>query len=224
MYRIGHRKKRIRHHIGVIIAALVVVIVLGSGIFWLVFVRNDSTVVEQTAPSTQTFDPQEKSKNIKIDTPLYTMELPKDWKQISQNKDDRYTSTEWQLQTGMKNRWIELFTDRMPTDKVFNKIIPINVQNNIISSEATSDNCVKFTPASSTSLQVASKWQNAPFVCDFSNWNDNVVGISEKNKGVVFTLTGPQMGAHSYMLIYTDRGIPEDSNPVTTALTTLRPK
>lgn len=224
MYRIGHRKKRIRHHIGIISLAVFIIAAISGGVFWYMAIYREASVVEQAEPSVQTFDPAETNKNVKIDTAFYTMELPKDWKQISQNKDDRYTSTAWQLQSGMKNRWIEIFTDRIPSDSVFNKIIPVTISSNLISPEAASDNCIKFTQASTTSLHVASKWQNAPFVCDFSNWNDNIIGVSEKNKGVVFSLTGPEKGTHSYMFIYTDRGIPEDANPITTALSTLRPK
>ncbi len=224
MYRIGHRKKRIRHHVVVISLVVFVIAAVTGSIFWLLLLRSDVTYIEQTEPGTQTFDPEEANKNVKIDTPLYTMELPKDWKQISQNKDDRYASTEWQLQTGMSNRWIELYTDRIPPEKVFNKIIPVTISNNVIVPEAASDNCIKFTQSSSTSLIVASKWQNAPFLCDFSHWNDNIVGVSEKNKGTVFSLTGPSKGTHTYMFVYTDRGIPEDSQPIITALSTLRPK
>jgi len=224
MYKIGHREKKIRHHLGAVVVLLVITFGIIATVFWYFGLRADKTSIKQANVGSQVFDPNNSKNNIKIDTALYTVELPSDWKKIAENRDTRYTSVQWQMQSGIKNRWIEIYTDRLPDDLSFNKIIPVSVSSNRIVSEAVSENCVKFTPSAGNTLKVSSKWQDAPFLCDMSNKTDNIIGVSEKNVGPVFTLTGPKQGTHKYEFVYTDRGIPEDENPIIVALDSLTPK
>lgn len=224
MYKIGHRKRNIRHHVYVISLFVTIFVgVVAAGTFYISNTAEHPTI-DQAIPVTRSFDPNNAKRNLKIDTDLYTMELPSDWKQISQNADTRYTSTKWEVQSGIKNRWIEVFTDRIPPDMAFNRIIPVVITGKTIARETTSDNCSKFTPKTSDAvLKVPSKWQYATFLCDLSNATDNIVGVADKS-GTTLSLTGGVRGTHSYMFVYTDRGIPEDQTPISTALKTLIPK
>lgn len=224
MYRIGRREKKIRHHVGTVLLLFILVMGLLVMGVWVIVVKSNKTEVKQSKSTVQEFDPTNTKNNLKIDTELYTMELPSDWKEISRNADTRYNSIKWQMQSGIKNRWIELFTDRMPVDTAFNRIIPVTISLNRITASAESDNCVKFTQPSGASLKVPSKWQDAPFLCDMSNKTDNIVGVSEEGVGTIISLTGATKGAHTYMFIYTDRGIPEDQTPILKALNSLSPK
>ncbi len=192
---------------------------------WYLSTRPAPTTIQQTAASSREFDPNNKEKNIKIDNTLYTMELPAEWKEIAVNRDTRYNSTQWQMQSGGKNRWIELFTDKLPPEMSFNKIIPVEIKGREIEVGTISDNCAKFTPfISQYNLKVASKWQDANFLCDLSNKTDNIIGVSDKTTGTALVLTGSTKGKHTYMFVYTDRGIPEDNQPLLTALQSLSPK
>jgi hypothetical protein len=224
MYRIGHKKRRTRHHIYVLAVFVSIISVIGAATYWYIYVHSSTTVISQTKPSSQIFDPNNTQANLRINTPLYTMELPHAWKQISENRDTRYSSIQWQMQSGLQNRWIELYTDRIPPGMPFNKIIPISITNNRITSDAISDNCVKFTATTNASQKVPSKWQDASFLCDMSNKTDNIIGVSDKVSGTQFSLSGKLSGPHTYMFVYTDRGIPEDETPIKTALSTLLPK
>lgn len=224
MYKIGQVKRYSRRRI---LKSLLILVPLTGAIVALglyALNRSSPTVIKQTSASSQVFDPSDTKNNIKIDTPLYTMQLPSDWKKISENKDTRYSSIVWQMQSGIKNRWIELYTDRIPTDLPVNKVIPITITDNKISPETLSENCAKFTPANGTNYKVPSRWQNATFLCDLSNKTDNIIGVSDIGMGAIFSLTGKTQGTHTYMFIYTDRGIPEDQEPIMTALKTLTPK
>ncbi len=224
MYKIGHRKRNIRHQVYVMTIIMTIFVgIIAAGIFYISNTAEHATI-NQATPVNRNFDPNNAKHNLKIDTELYTMELPSDWKQIAQNADTRYTSTKWQLQSGIQNRWIEVFTDRIPQDMAFNRIIPIVISGKTITRETASDNCSKFTPKTSDAiLKVPSKWQYATFLCDLSNATDNIVGVADKT-GTVLSLSGNVRGTHSYMFVYTDRSIPEDQTPISIALKTFTPK
>jgi hypothetical protein len=224
MYKIGHRKKNIKHHFYILSTLILATLLIATAIWWYLSQTKKPTIV-QTAPSNQQFNLDKTLANVKIDNALYTLELPNGWKQTSINRDTRYDSTQWQMQNGSKNRWIELYTDRIPTDTAFNKILPVSIQNNEVIIDTLSDNCSKFTnKINDTNLKVISKWQNAPFLCDLSNMTDNIIGVSDKTSGVGLSFTGTTTGKHTFMFVYTDRGIPEDEQPIKTALQTLAPK
>ncbi|MDB5182455.1 MAG: hypothetical protein JWO47_239 [Candidatus Saccharibacteria bacterium] len=225
MYRIGHKKRNTKHHIYVLSAFVLLSIIGSIALFWFVYYRTASTSIKQTTGSKQLFNPGNDNKPLKIDTDLYTMQLPSDWKQIATNEDTRYNSIKWEMQSGAKNRWLELYTDRLPTDTAFNRIITVNIIDNVPSLETVSDNCSGFTPkVSDANLKVPSRWQGANFLCDLSNATDNVIGVSDKATGTALHFTGPKKGLHTYMFVYTDRGIPEDESPIITAIKTLLPK
>ena len=221
MYKFGHRKKNVKHFIYTMLFLLLIVGIICTIVYLYLEYFGNKTEIQQTKVSSQKYDPGDSKNNIKIDTELYTMQLPPGWKQISHNKDTRYLSTQWQN----GNRILELFTDKIPVDTAFNRILPVNIENDIIELGLMSDNCSKFTAKTDESdLKVMSKWDNASFLCDLSNWSDNIIGVSDKETGTTLQLTGDTKGLHSYMFIYTDRGIPEDVTPITTALRTLEPK
>lgn len=224
-YRIGRKKRNTTHHIYVLMVLALIAISASVGSVWYLSSHSTDTTINQVATTNEEFDPSGTKNNIKISTSLYTMELPANWKQISTNRDSRYNSVQWQMQSDGKNRWIELYTDKLPLDTPFNKIIPVSIKGNEISIDTESDNCAKFTiKTSDANLKVSSKWQDAAFLCDLSNKTDNIVGVSDKVTGVALHYTGITQGEHSYMFVYTDRGIPEDQNPIMTALKSLAPK
>lgn len=224
MYKLGHRKKNIKHHFYIFVTLLLATLLIAIVVWWYLSQTKTPTITQATS-STHAFDPGNTKENIKIDNALYTMELPAGWKQTSTNRDSRYNSTQWQMQDGSKNRWIELYTDRLPVDTAFNKILPVTIVNNEVIIDTLSDNCSKFTTKTSeANLKVMSKWQNAPFLCDLSNMTDNIIGVSDKTTGVSLSYAGIATGKHSFMFVYTDRGIPEDEQPIKIALQTLAPK
>lgn len=224
MYKIDHRKRHIKHHLFVLFIFVVAVGAVSVAGWWALG-QSTEPEIKQAAASQQSFDPANTKSNLKIDTPLYTMELPPSWKQIAANRDTRYPSIQWQLQSGSKNRWLEVYSDTLPTDMAFNKIMPVSIKDNEVIVDTLSENCSKFTPKKSeTNLKVLSKWQNAEFLCDLSNYTDNIIGVSDKTTGVSLSYTGKTRGKHIYMFVYTDRGIPEDNAPLTTALQSFSPK
>lgn len=200
-------------------------IVIMFGIYLFINYRTTTTTIRQSQPSTKEYTSKNGVSSMKINTEFYTMQLPNDWKQLSVNKDSRYSSTEWQMQSGGKNRWLTLYTDRLPTDTAFNRILPVTIKDNTITAGILSDNCSNFTTKiSDTNLKTPSKWQKANFLCDLSNATDNVIGVSDRSSGTALSLTGTTKGTHTYMFVYTDRGIPEDETPLTLALQSLRTK
>jgi len=225
MYRFGERQQQSHgHHFFVLVGIFLLCIGILAGAGWYIY-KHATTTIDQAAPSTQNFVPENKKENIKVDTALYAMELPADWKQKSVNKDDRYTSIEWELQTGGKNRWITIYTDRVPIDMAFNSILAVTTTKNTIATLTKSENCSKFTPKQTEgNLKVLSKWQDAAFLCDLSNTNDNAIGVSSAEMGTSIKLTGPTQGTHTYLFHYLDRGVPEDTNPLMVAVHSFRPK
>jgi len=225
MYRIGHKKRNIKHHFYVLFSFVLLSAGFGIGLFWFINRHTAPTTIQQTKANSEVFDPSHTNNPLKISTETYFMQLPSDWKQIAVNKDSRYNSIEWQQQSGAKNRWLILYTDKLPKDIAFNRIIPVTIKDNEITLETVSDNCYGFTPkVSDANLKTPSKWQGANFLCDLSNYTDNVIGVSDKSTGTTLHFTGKTKGEHTYMFVYTDRGIPEDQSPIITALRSLSTK
>ncbi len=225
MYRIGDKKRNTKHHVKVMVLFVLLSVSISAGLYMYLNHYASTSSIKQASPSTQLFKPGSTNNPLRIDNDIYSMQLPSDWKQISVNKDSRYSSLEWQLESGGKNRWLILYTDRVPADIAVNKVIPVATSGNDIVPDTVSDNCSGFTrKISDANLKTPSKWQGANFLCDLSNATDNVVGVSDKITGTTLTLSGPVKGKHSYVFIYTDRGIPEDQIPITMALESFAPK
>jgi hypothetical protein len=226
MYTFGRRKKNIKIHLyRVTILLLLSILIAVPGVIYLNSRPNKKAEIKNISEKNVVFDPVKSDQNIKVQTDLYSMELPNDWKQISTNKDPRYSSIEWQWNAKTKNRTLEIFVDRYPTNMPLNKIMPVTVQSNSFTPDSESDNCSKFTnKISDANLKVPSKWQDVPFLCDLDNTVDNIVGVGTINEGVYITLNSPTKGSHKYMFIYTDRSIPENDDPLKTALRTFAVK
>jgi len=226
MYKIGKRKRNVKKYFYALLglAFLSALVIVGIIIF-LNFQPSKATEINNIAEKNNAFDPTKSNNSLKVDTAYYTMELPSDWKQLSVNKDPRYSSIEWGWDAKTKNRSLEIYVDNYPLNKPFNKIVPVSIQGNVFTLDTMSENCSKFTSkTASLDLHVQSKWQDVSFICDLDNTIDNIIGIGTTSDGVILPMTGPQSGAHKYMFVYTDRSIPDSNNPLITALQSFRVK
>ena len=220
MYKLGRKKRYIKKHFlrAIIIVILSVMLVL-IGLIYLYKSTNKDTKITSIVERNKVFDPAKSNNNLKVNTDYYTLELPNDWKQISANKDPKYNSIEWEWQSQMRNRALEIYVDRYPTNKALNKITPVSVINNSLIPDPVSENCSTFTTkVSDTNLKVLSKWHDVTFLCDLDNIIDNVIGVGTTTDGEEISLTGRLKGPHNYMFLYTDRSVPENHNALNTAL------
>lgn len=220
-YRLGYRpKRRGRKVVAVVIPVLLILGGLGGFLAWDVL-RQETTVVSGPGRSVpQVLDEQTSLQQTVIDQPLYSLQLPPDWKEVERRNAATEQSITWQAKKkGEDNRWLKVYVDKVPADLAFNRLLPVDPGGNAISYRQISDNCANFTnPGTNNKIPTASKWQQIPFICDLPNFVQNKVGTNP------IELAGPTKGKHRYVFLYTDHNIQPDYNILYNALKTFKAK
>jgi hypothetical protein len=215
MYRIGRRgKKKAKRKIWVFIL-VILIIACGAAAFLTFRILSEDT--EQTSlpkAITREYEPPQ-GEDVKIFTQdTFTFSLPSDWVFKGHNE---YPTNIYSYQATKKdadNRTLEIYVDRVPTDKAFNRILPVVVLDNKISvTGSVSENCVEFTGLNGVNPQTAgvatlpSKWQGVDFTCDVGNYTRNLVGVATVAAKSNISLTGPASKQHIYYFLYIDHNI-----------------
>lgn len=213
-YRYGHkidrgRKKR---------AAFIIIstVLAMSGILAFVFRDLSNNKVTEVAGTTRTVEQiLDEDQTLHIDEKHFSMELPRDWKEIDRRSNSQETSVTWQsTRENQDNRWLKVYIDKIPKEFPVNRLLPVSAFNNKINYGQLSENCSTFTEGGTQNTSEASqktpapaKWQGVDFICDLANFVDNRVGTSSKDGLNTVKVTGTRGETHKYMFVYTDRNV-----------------
>ena len=224
-YDHGPRRHLIRHTLTILVATAL-------GVSAVVILLNliSSRHQHRPTPGATTLVPQKSTTTptITINQPLYSMQLPSDWKQI---KTDAHSVT-WQATLkNMDNRTLQVFTDVIPTTFPVNRELPVTVQGSQLLYGELSDNCANFTPGGTLDVGQAEKmkpapsvWQGVNFICNLPQVVDNQIGTGSTAGINTLTVTGLSQGTHSYFFLYIDRNIQPDYTIIYNALQSFQAK
>jgi hypothetical protein len=231
-YKYGHGivKRRPRKALLVIGCSILLVGIIVGFIFLDLRKNTNSAVEGQTRVVGQALG--ENTQQMIVDEPLYSFELPSDWKETKRNENQQYTSISWQATTKSKeNRFLTLYIDKIPFDMPYNRIVTVKAQGNGISFSNVSDNCANFTVGGTqdghltqTSKPTVTKWNKVDFICNLPQAVDNQVGTGSEASPNSVTVTGASKGSHKYFFHYTDRNFQPDYTILYNALSTFRAK
>lgn len=227
-YRYGHRTVK-RHH--VVLLTLFVCLVIGGGAAFLIVrdirsnqsgpVAGESKTVGQVTGSD--------SKKMTVTEPLYTMQLPGDWKEKSRVNTAAETSVTWRATKKNDDaRWLTVYIDKIPAQKSINRLLPVSSQKDRLLLGDISDNCITFTEGGSFDASKAAqnkdkqaRWSGVDFICNLPSILENQVGTGSSEGINQVTLTGTK-GPHKYFFLYVDHDIQPDYSIFTDALSSFQ--
>lgn len=151
----------------------------------------------------------------RVNEPLFTLELPGDWKEIKRQNDQTENSITWQsTRSAGDGRSIKLYIDIIPTKLALNRLLPVTAQGHTIVPGDISENCATFTQGGTLNVHEAAKlketpakWNKVDFICDLPRVNDNMVGTGSPEGMNSVTVTGPTKGTHKYFFLYTEHNM-----------------
>lgn len=197
---------------GIILGGLILVgVVVGLMVFDIT--RNKSQPASSQSTVQQLLT--ENSQHMTVDEPLFTFQLPGDWKEIGRKKTPTENSITWQAtKKNEENRYLTLHIDIIPATKPINRVLPVTTQGSNLMVGDVSDKCENFTVGGTQNAQEAQKLKPAPaklrdvnFICNLPGIVDNEVGSGSPEGINTVTVTGTTGGAHKYFFVYTDRNI-----------------
>ncbi len=210
MYKIGRRsKKRVKRKLWVFILIILIIVcaAIVTGIVYLLNQETEQITVPEKAITREYAPPQEDLKEFHQDS--FSINLPSDWVYKGHVTAPVNVFAYESTKKNEDARRLEIFVDRIPTDKAFNRILPVTIQDNkILVSGSVSGNCVEFTgingvnPQTAGVATLASKWQGVEFTCDVGNRTRNVVGV-----GTTEHKSNIPLSNHVYYFLYIDHTI-----------------
>lgn len=214
MYRQGRPVRR--HNYKALLVIVVVVLAVVAGIYFLIVKNFHSKTTIKNGKSSTTIIGGNNQATVTINEPLFTLQLPGQWKEVARNSDPRYQSIQWNfVSPKTAGRWVRIYEDTIPADFALNYLQPVTATNNGLTPGPLSDNCVTFTqgatPGTNRDVSVPNsqaalpaRWQKVSFMCDNSHVSHQVVGTGGTEGNNVVTVTGPQHGPHKYFFVYED--------------------
>ncbi len=218
MYRLGRRgKKKAKRKLWVSILIVLLIVCGGVGVGIFMLLREDTEQISLPQAITREYAPPQGEDEKIFTQETYTFRLPSDWVFKGHNE---YPTNIYSYQATAKNadnRTLEIYVDRVPTDKAFNRILPVIIsENKIVVTGSVSENCIEFTGLNGVNPQTAgvstlmSKWQGVEFLCDVGNYTRNLVGVGTIDTKTNIILTGPESKQHTYYFLYIDHNINPD--------------
>jgi hypothetical protein len=226
MYRSNQRYQKHKTLLRFTILVCVVLLVLFAIVWWIIVRGNHSTSanfdkvgnISVNRPDTKDFT-----------TPYFKISLPKTWEE--KGRQNPYSYEVYYLyhntEANYDNRWLRVYVDVFKQDMPLNRMLPIALINNKISSGVLSDDCTVFTGAPTMvggqkGSTAPAKWQGISFVCDFAT-PQNVTGTATVDGGYGITMSGPIGGTHKYFFTYTDLNVRPDIQFLSEALKNFQP-
>ena len=217
-----------------VITAIVLMVV---GVIYFLFIKNiqNKTTISNNKATVTKIDNDNKP-SVTINEPLFTFELPGQWKETARDSDPRYHSIQWNyVSKNASGRWVRLYIDTIPASFAVNYLQPVTAFDNGLNIGQLSDNCVTFTqgatPNTSRDISVPNsqaalpaRWQKVSFMCDNSHVSHQVVGTGSTEGNNVVTVTGSQNGPHKYFFVYEDDAYHPDYSIFTDALESFKAK
>jgi hypothetical protein len=192
---------------------------LAAVLYWLLHLHvQPKATIDNGASKVTHFNPQA-TKKIHISEPLFTVDLPADWK--TKGEVTRPYHFYMFQGTNPSSRLLSIYIDNIQTNLALNRVLPVQAQGNQIGHDVVSDNCSQFVSPSALKTAEArqqkiadAQWQQVQFRCDIGNFQRDMVGTSaEKTPNQVF-LTGPTVGRHPVFFLYTDNSFSPDFSPL----------
>lgn len=213
MYKQGRPIRR--HNFKMLLAILIIVLAVVAGIYFLFIAQNNNKMVVISKSSIVTTTAKS-SPSITIDEPLFTLQLPGQWRETARNSQPGYQSIQWNwVAKDAPGRWVRIYIDTIPANFALNYLQPVTANNNGLDLGQMSDNCVTFTQGATPSTNrdvsvpqsqeaLPARWQGVSFLCDNSHVSHQVVGTGSTDGGNAVTTSGPVHGAHKFFLVYAD--------------------
>jgi len=212
MYRLGENtvKRRHRH---MVYLAVAVVFLLGGALFLKHSLRS-STAISPTPPAVTGTVSADSGKTKHVDEPLFSLDLPTDWKLVSRQTQSANNYTWQSSDAKAAGRYITLYIDTLPQTMGVNRALTVQASGNRITPIGdVSDNCASFTSPMSNQPNTATsaKWGGVPFLCDLGNYERDVVGTVSPD-GINKVNVTSARGNHALFFTYTDNNIQPDFN------------
>jgi hypothetical protein len=209
-YKYNHGASRhLFYHLFVIVGVTIVVLVVVIGLL-----IHNASIKHPTVMGGATEVPQANQPSVlQVNEPLFTMQLPIDWKMTSSIDTSTMHSISWQsIAKDAAGRSLTIYIDTIPTTMPVNLELPVVVHGSQLAYGELSDNCSDFTVTGTTNVgqaeilpPVPSVWQGVNFICDIPEVINDQVGTGSVGSPVnTLTVTGPIGGKHSYFFLYTD--------------------
>ena len=211
MYRFdkrAHRHKRAQRRF----VSIAVFCSIVGAIYLLMHLRIEPQQEVHNAPSVSRGYVANKATKLSIDKPLFHMELPGGWKEISPVPGP--TAPDYSFRSpSQQAQLLDIYMTYIPANMALNKAIVVTGQGNGLGYDLVSDNCTTFTDPSKTNLAtktVQARWQGTDFICDVGNFARAVVGTVSTEGINQVTITGVQAGSRKLFISYTDNNIDPD--------------
>jgi len=208
---------------------IVILLCIAGLIYGALYIRNmlkPNTVIQQAKPieTKVTFEETKTKYNL----PNFTIEIPKEWKQMPRQPSS-YTTYTWQTSdSGTDGQIITIYEDKIPTNFAVNKVQIVRGEGDHIAQDGgASDNCSKYTKGANLPNQTGTpaKWQDVEFLCDQRNKQRDVIGTSSKDGINTVVVTGPTAGTHKYFITYSNFNVANpDYAPFQAAISSFRMK
>jgi hypothetical protein len=223
-----------RHHVRRLVFLVVALIIFGAIIgvvAWDLKKHSGNSSVTGKEREVSQIE-AESVKQLQVNEPFFSMELPGDWKEMRRYKSANENSIEWHATTkGEDNRYLTVYIDTIPLKKAVNRLLPVKAEDNTLSYGELSDNCASFTGLKSPELNRANlqvetpaKWQNVDFICNLPQAVQNVTGTGSVGSQNSVTVVGPLQGSHKYFFLYDDKNIQPKSSILADAIRSFRAK
>lgn len=222
MYRLGEREHN--HHKLYILLGIFLLLVVGGYFAARNLLQSNTEISGSPAKVTSVAFEQPKAQ--KVDTPLFSMNIPGNWKPRTNANDVPVATYSWQGASGEdRSRWISVYVDMDLKTFAVNRALHVEANGaymNVIST--VSDNCTSYTGAATNQGSTPAKWENIDFQCDSGNYERDVVGTVSTNGMNNVTITGTTKGPHHYFFTYTDNSSQPDYTVFSEALKSFKAK
>jgi hypothetical protein len=225
MYQHGKRTKQARSKAAFMATTIILSVVVLVGLY---IVQKD--IGNSTAPKTNvpivTEVGFESDKNLQqISEPLFTMELPPDWKLVEKRSDQSANFYLWaSTKKGADDRRLTLHIDLMPKSYKLVRLQPLIPNGTSFMLGNLSDDCIGFAGGvnASDTTPIDAKWENVSFVCDPIK-NNQTIGTGTQGGSIGTKLTGTNR-EHTFFFFYEDHNVNPDSTILRSAITSFRAK
>ncbi len=225
MYQHGRRTKRPLNT--VLFFGTLVVIGIVVLLSWLMVRRDiaNTTDPKSTVPIVTEIG-DDKEATVRLDEPLFTMELPADWTLLERRNEDYINAYIWRsTKKGADDRKLTLHINIMPAEHKLVRMQPLTVNGDKFMLGNVSDDCVNFaggagrTQASpSGNAPFEAKWENVTFMCDPITTNQTI-GTGTVEGGIA-----ARAGRSTFFFFYEDHNIKPDNTILRRALESFRAK
>lgn len=122
MYQFG---KPVKTHAPKMWLGIVTVVLIAIAVGYLILVKNQTgTKIKNDTTPLITKIGNGNESSVTVDEPLFTMDLPGQWKETARNSDPHYQSIQWNFAgTPSAGRWIRVYVDSIPADFAVNYLL-----------------------------------------------------------------------------------------------------